>query len=285
MRTKKVKSNQFHGVLKYQSSVRQGDECYYIRYKDKHGRTYSERVGWKSEGYTEEEANKVRAARIHEIRHPTELPIQKAEISDSNPTKNSLPEGEQFREHLGQINRLLAGMKLDWLEPYIYTAMGLFKGLAPLQVQADGMEGENGNGHKKPSLNNGNGMSLQAFKAGIELFKDQVFRELRVQELYMILLAIENEGISLKEFRKLMGLPPGSVSRNIRKLGLTMQQELDGQWRDTGYELVEVYRPSTGPKLKRVYLTERGKQFAKRLQEVLSTGEVPSRPMTVRQTD
>jgi DNA-binding MarR family transcriptional regulator len=283
MRTKKVKSRQFHGVFILHSSVREGDECYYIRYKDKHGRSYNEKVGWKNEGYTEEEAFKVRAARIHEIRHPNELPLQKAEISESNPTKKTLPEGEQFREHMDQISRLLAGMKLDWLEPYIYTAMGLFKGFASPQVQATGKEGETGNRQKRVSLSKGEGMGLQAFKAGIELFRNEIFRELPLQQLYMILLAIENQGISLKDFRKLVGLPSGSVSRNIRKLGLTMQQDLDGKWKDTGYELVEVYRPSTGPKLKRVYLTERGKQFAEKLHQVLSGGGGYSKAKTASQ--
>jgi len=285
MRTKKVKSRQYHGIFIYQSSVRQGDECYYIRYKDKHGRNYNERVGWKSEGYTEDEAFKVRAARIHEIRHSKELPVQKPEISDSNPTKNTMPEGEQFREHMDQISRLLAGMKLDWLEPHIYTAMGLFKGFAPPQLQGSGREVATDQGRRRSSLNKGKDMSFQAFKAAIELFRNEIFRELPLQQLYMILLAIENDGISLKDFRKLVGLPSGTVTKNIKKLGLEMRQDLEGKWKDAGYGLVEVYRPSTGPKIKKLYLTERGKQFAEKLLGVLSTGKLPSKLITAEQPD
>ena len=285
MRMKRVKSKQYLGVIIHQSSVREGDECYYIKYTDKHGRTYNEKVGWKNEGYTEEEAFKVRAARIHEIRHSKELPVQKPEISDSNPTKNTMPEGEQFREHMDQISRLLAGMKLDWLEPHIYTAMGLFKGFAPPQLQGTGREVAIDQGRRRSSLNKGKDMSFQAFKAAIELFRNEIFRELPLQQLYMILLAIENDGISLKDFRKLVGLPSGTVTKNIKKLGLEMRQDLEGKWKDAGYGLVEVYRPSTGPKIKKLYLTERGKQFAEKLLGVLSTGKLPSKLITAEQPD
>ena len=285
MRMKRVKSKQYLGVIIHQSSVREGDECYYIKYTDRHGRTYNEKVGWKNEGYTEEEAFKVRAARIHEIRHSKELPVQKPEISDFNPTKNTMPEGEQFREQMDRTSQLLAGMKLDWLEPYIYTAMGLFKGFAPPQLQGAGKDEETGNRQKKPSLSNREGMSFRAFKAGIELFRNEIFRELPLQQLYMILLAIENHGISLKDFRKLVGLPSGTVTKNIKKLGLEMRQDLEGNWKDAGYGLVEVYRPSTGHKIKKLYLTERGKQFAEKLLGVLSTGKLPSIPMPAAQPD
>jgi len=69
MRPKKVKSEKYLGVYIQKSAVREDDEVYYIGYRDQHGRAYYEKVGWKNEGYTEEEASKVRSARIHEIRH------------------------------------------------------------------------------------------------------------------------------------------------------------------------------------------------------------------------
>jgi hypothetical protein len=63
-----------------------------------------------------------------------------------------------------------------------------------------------------------------------------------------------------------------------------MQQDLDGKWRDAGLELIEIYRHPTTPRLKRVYLTERGKQFAEKLKRVLATGEVPVRPMAPQES-
>ena len=69
----KVKSRKYPGVYIYKSRVRPGDECYYIMYWA-YGRKVNEKVGWKSEGYTQEQAHKVRSDRIHAIRHGKELP-------------------------------------------------------------------------------------------------------------------------------------------------------------------------------------------------------------------
>lgn len=281
MRNRVVKSKKFHGVFLHFSNIREDDECYYIKFSDRNGRCYHERVGWKNEGYTEEEAANIRAARIHEIRHGKELPVPKPELLDTNPTKTSLLGGDQFKEHTDQISRLLFEMKLGWLEPYIYTAMGLFKGLEHPKVRDAEKSAENGGGQHSQSLSNGEAMSLQAFKAGIELCRQLLFRELRVQELYMLLLAIDNEGIGLKDFQELVGLPTATVSRNVRKLGFTMEQGLDGKWKDTGYELVNVIRCPNDRRIKRLYLTEKGKQFAVKLKQTLSTGQVPSNSMLV----
>ena len=69
----KVKSNKYTGVYIYHSKMRAGEECYYINYRAK-GKSINEKVGWKSEGYTQEEASVIRADRIHAVRHGEELP-------------------------------------------------------------------------------------------------------------------------------------------------------------------------------------------------------------------
>jgi len=282
MRPKKVKSEKYLGVYIQKSAVREDDEVYYIGYRDQHGRAYYEKVGWKNEGYTEEEASKVRSARIHEIRHRKELPIQKPEISDSNPAKKASPEGERFKEHIDQISRLLVEMKLDWLEPYLYTAIGLFKGFAPPQPSNAGTEPDND--PETGSPNEWQGLSLEAFMAGIELFRNEISRELSLQDIHMLLLAIANDGISLKEIREIVGLTPGTISRNLKKFGLTKNQGLDGSWKGVGHDMIESYRSSNCLKMKRVSLTERGKEFAEKLERVLATGEVPVRPMAPQES-
>ena len=55
----KIRSKKFVGVYIYKSQVRTKDECYYINYRAK-GRLINEKVGWKSEGYTQDQANEVR---------------------------------------------------------------------------------------------------------------------------------------------------------------------------------------------------------------------------------
>ena len=283
MRPKKIKSEKYVGVYIQKSAVREDDEVYYISYRDQHGRACYEKVGWKNEGYTEKEASKVRSARIHEIRHGKELPIRKAEISDSNPASKALPEGEQFREHIDKIRRLLTETKLDWLEPYIYTAIGLFKGFAPLQPSSTGTEPQND--PKTGSSVEWQGMSLEAFMAGIELFKKEISRELSLQDIHMILLSIANDGISLQEIREIVGLTPGAMTRNLKRFGLTRNQKVDGSWEEVGHEIIDSYRSSSCLKMKKVSLTERGKEFAEKLKRVLATGEVPVKRWPTKNPD
>lgn len=70
----KTKSKKFQGVYVYTGPSRPGDECYYINYRDASGRVRNEKVGWRSEGYTQDQANTVRQDRVHSIRHGKELP-------------------------------------------------------------------------------------------------------------------------------------------------------------------------------------------------------------------
>jgi DNA-binding MarR family transcriptional regulator len=220
MRPNRVKSENFKGVYIQKSALTQDDEAYYILYRDKNRRLFWEKVGWKNEGYTEEEAFNIRSARINEIRLSKGLPVQESELM-----------------------------------------------------------GETVIRQKRTGISNGEGIRLRSFIAGIELCRTTVLKDLRVHELYLILLAIENNGISLKEFRKLLQLPPGAVSRNVRKLGFHMIQRPDGRWKDTGLEMLEVYRDPKCRRYKKVKLTKRGKQFAEKLKQVLAADEVLVKPM------
>jgi DNA-binding MarR family transcriptional regulator len=225
MRPNRVKSEKFRGVYIHKSVLKQDDEAYYILYRDKNRRLFWEKVGWKNEGYTEEEAFKIRSARINEIRLAKGLPVQRPELR-----------GEMVIRQ------------------------------------------------KRTGISNGEGIRLKSFIAGIELCRTMELKDLRVQELYLILLAIENNGISLKEFRKLLQLPPGAVNRNIRKLGFHMIQRPDGRWKDTGVEMLDVYRDPKCRRYKKVKLTERGRQFGEKLKRVLTTGEVPVKPVAPQES-
>lgn len=219
MRANRVKSEKFKGVYIQKSALIQDDEAYYILYQDKNGRKFWEKVGWKNEGYTEEEAFKIRLARVNEIRLSKRLPAQKPALMGETVVRR-----------------------------------------------------------KRTGISNREGIRLRSFIAGIELCRTTVLKDLRVHELYLILLAIENNGIKLKEFRKLLQLSPGAVSRNVRKLGFHMIQRHDGRWRDSGVEMLEVYRDPECRRYKKVKLTKQGKQFAEKLKRVLATGEVPVKP-------
>lgn len=57
------------------------DKCYDITFKRPGGKTVYERVGWRSEGYTIEDAIKLRGLRVRETRHPELFKPKKPERS------------------------------------------------------------------------------------------------------------------------------------------------------------------------------------------------------------
>jgi len=68
------------GVYQYISKRlyrKKPDACYYIMYRDNTGKVCREKVGWLSEKYTLADAVRIRAERIHAVRHGDELPKDK----------------------------------------------------------------------------------------------------------------------------------------------------------------------------------------------------------------
>jgi integrase len=73
----RVRSKKYPGVYIYTSTKREGDEAYYIQYRAGQFDTRVEKVGWKSEGYTQEKAAQIRSTRVQSVRHGDELPTKK----------------------------------------------------------------------------------------------------------------------------------------------------------------------------------------------------------------
>jgi arginine repressor len=96
-----------------------------------------------------------------------------------------------------------------------------------------------------------------------KIVSDEVFNELPLQQLRMFLMVVEEEGI---------GVPAGTVSRNLAKLGSKVVEDRDGQMKDVGYGLLNVYPDPTDPKKNTVHLTEKGKQLSKLLKGAVSNG-------------
>jgi len=113
------------------------------------------------------------------------------------------------------------------------------------------------------------GAMLLAFT---KVVSDEVFNELPLQQLRMFLMVMEDEGIGQQDFQQLLGVPAGTVSRNLAKLGSKVVEDRDGQMKDVGYGLVNVYPDPTDPKKNTVHLTEKGKQLSKLLTGAVSNG-------------
>lgn len=89
----------FQGVYQRRSEVKRNhkdgkpDVCFHITYKNE-GRKIWEKIGWRSEGYTAQMANDVRAERMQAVRHGA--PLKKQIESDSEQKPQMMTMGEAW---------------------------------------------------------------------------------------------------------------------------------------------------------------------------------------------
>ena len=89
----------FQGVYQRRSEVRRNpkdgrpDVCFHITYKN-NGKKVWEKVGWRSEGYTAQMANDLRADRMQAIRHG--MPLNERAEADSESAAKSMTLGEAW---------------------------------------------------------------------------------------------------------------------------------------------------------------------------------------------
>jgi DNA-binding MarR family transcriptional regulator len=107
------------------------------------------------------------------------------------------------------------------------------------------------------------------FVRGIDLFRTEIFQELPLQQLKMVLCVADNEGMNQQDFQEILGVPQGTVSRNLSKLGLKVVEMDNGEMKDVGYGLLEVYPDPKEPKRNCVYLTKKGRAFVNQLKSIL----------------
>jgi DNA-binding MarR family transcriptional regulator len=115
-------------------------------------------------------------------------------------------------------------------------------------------------------------LGVTKLMAVVRLVRDQIFTELPLQQLYMLLLVIENPGINQQDFMDLLGVPAGTVSRNLSKLGSRIAEDRNGKPVETGYNLIQIYPDPADPKKNTVHLTKKGKEFADQLMKLLQNG-------------
>jgi DNA-binding MarR family transcriptional regulator len=109
------------------------------------------------------------------------------------------------------------------------------------------------------------GMELVKFKGGIELIRNEIFAELPAQQILMLLIVAEREGIDQQDFQKLLGVPAGTVSRNLARLSSKVVTGLNGKQGDIGYGLLDVRPHPTDIKSNQVFLSEKGLSFMQKL--------------------
>jgi integrase len=109
----RVSKNKWPGVYCYESKDRK-EICYYITYKVD-GKKHTEKVGWKSEGYSPQVAAEIRAKRVKDARHgkavKTEKEIRQDKVLHDRPLDEikkayfDSDRGEKLKGRVTDLNR------------------------------------------------------------------------------------------------------------------------------------------------------------------------------------
>jgi len=107
---------------------------------------------------------------------------------------------------------------------------------------------------------------LRSIYRVVEIVRQQINKDLPIQQLALFLLVANRPGISMTDICRVLRMPQGSVSRNVKQLGCYLE-------RREGLEMVkglDLLRTEPDPENRcrlLVYLTRRGQELADLFQE------------------
>ncbi|NJC88035.1 MAG: winged helix-turn-helix transcriptional regulator [Desulfuromonas sp.] len=104
--------------------------------------------------------------------------------------------------------------------------------------------------------------------AALGILRHQVHKELPLQHIALLLAVSENPGITMPELMKMLDMPQGSLSRNVKALSRYVEREHDVPVLK-GYDLLRTERDPQHPRVLAVYLTGHGEALIRELARTL----------------
>ena len=99
----------------------------------------------------------------------------------------------------------------------------------------------------------------------VKYIRENVTNDLALPQLAIYLTVCRDEGITMPELRERLGMPQGSLSRNIKRLSKYYEGE-----KIQGYDLLTTIPDIHERKKLAVYLTDQGKALREELNNLLS---------------
>ena len=96
-----------------------------------------------------------------------------------------------------------------------------------------------------------------------EEIRDLIHSEIPAQQLSILYYVAENEGAPQGEIAKALQMPQATVSRNIAKLAVKMEENREKKLVDTGYGLLVNRNDTADPRRLCVFLTPKGQEVLK----------------------
>jgi hypothetical protein len=107
--------------------------------------------------------------------------------------------------------------------------------------------------------------------------RDTIYRDLPLQHLIMFLTVVDNPGITMPELADKLDIPQGTVSRNVKALGVYLRDPTAAEIKEgltakkkAGYDLLRVEPDMEHRKMLAVYPTANGMRLAKELLDFIN---------------
>ncbi|RME39344.1 MAG: MarR family transcriptional regulator [Deltaproteobacteria bacterium] len=106
--------------------------------------------------------------------------------------------------------------------------------------------------------------------AALELVRRRLNKAIPTQQLSLLLAVAENPGITMPELCRLLDMPQGTVSRNVKMLSHYIDRSAQGVLRPRGYGLLRTQPDRHNPLALAVYLTGKGEALVQEIERILS---------------
>lgn len=110
--------------------------------------------------------------------------------------------------------------------------------------------------------------TINGFLEGLSFIRSNIHSDMALQQLHLYLVVAKKEGVTMPELEKLLDMPQGTVSRNIKKLSKYVER-YKGKDMLQGYDLVYTSPDIYDRRINAVYLTEKGRKVLADLEKVL----------------
>jgi DNA-binding MarR family transcriptional regulator len=105
-----------------------------------------------------------------------------------------------------------------------------------------------------------------------EVIRRTVHSEIPAQQMSILYLVNENEGITHGEIAQRLTMPQATVSRNVSKLSTKLVEGRDRNLIDVGYGLLKNRDDIVDPRRNAVYVTDKGREVLTKIAETFLEG-------------
>jgi len=114
-------------------------------------------------------------------------------------------------------------------------------------------------------------MEFSQFRHLHELIRKLIHPDVAMPQLSILYLAYEQTAVAQGEISKILSMPQGTVSRNVKKLSSYLVKNSKGDFVEGGYGLVRVtYDNPYDSRVAMVRLSDKGRRVMGKIQEVLN---------------